>query len=161
MNVNTRQRGMVVRKLQARLRVLQGRRVCLLGLAFKPETDDIRESPGVDIARQLVALGALVTAFDPAVASVPELPALGLARNAYDAADQADATILATEWPEFAQLDFVALRRRTRGPLFIDGRNCLDAGTLLGAGFSYERIGGWGGTTVDRGSTVERSQLGQ
>jgi UDPglucose 6-dehydrogenase len=150
LSVNTRQRGLVVRKLQTRLRVLQGRRICLLGLAFKPGTDDIRDAPGVDIARQLMSKGAVVTAYDPAVSSVPHLPDLGLACDPYEAADQADATVLTTEWRQFIDLDFARLRRRVRGPLFIDGRNCLDAMRLTEAGFHYERIGGCPGATTTK-----------
>ena len=104
--VNQHQRGLVVKKLQERLRVLHGRRVCLLGLAFKPGTDDTRDAPGVEIARQLLAKGALVTAHDPAVGVLAELPDLGLAVDAYQAADQADASVLITDWPQFLTLDY-------------------------------------------------------
>jgi len=149
LSVNRRQRGLVVKKLHERLRVLQGRRVCLLGLAFKPGTDDVRDAPGVEVARQLLAKGTLVTAHDPAVVRLPELPDLGLAADAYQAADQADATILVTDWPEFLALDFSDLRNRMRGDLFIDGRNALDPVMMASAGFRYECIGGWGGLFVE------------
>jgi nucleotide sugar dehydrogenase len=147
--VNRRQRALVVKKLQERLRVLQGRRICLLGLAFKPGTDDVRDAPGLEIARQLLAKGSLVTAHDPAVRSVPDLPDLGLAFDAYQAADQADATILVTEWPDYLGLDYPELRSRVRGPLFIDGRNCLDPTVMTSAGFQYECIGGSRSVALD------------
>lgn len=147
--VNLRQRSLVVKKLQERLRVLQGRRICILGLSFKPGTDDIRDAPGLEIARQLLAKGSFVTAHDPAVRSVAELPDLGLAFDAYQAADQADATILVTEWSEYLALDYRELRERVRGTLFIDGRNCLDPTVMTSAGFQYEGIGGARSAAVD------------
>jgi UDPglucose 6-dehydrogenase len=140
--VNRRQRSLAVKKLQERLRVLQGRRICLLGLSFKPGTDDTRDAPGIEIARQLLAKGSFVTAHDPAVRSMPDLPDLGIAFDAYQAADQADATILVTEWPDYLVLDYQELRSRVRGALFIDGRNYLDPTVMTSAGFQYECIGG-------------------
>lgn len=158
--VNHRQRGRVVKKLQERLRVLQGRRICLLGLAFKPGTDDVRDAPGVEIARQLLAKGSVVTAHDPAVGSLVELPDLGLAYDAYQAADQADAAILVTDWPEFLALDYAELRRRMRGQLFIDGRNCLDAGVMVRAGFDYECIGAARAVAVESADRVVDLSVG-
>ena len=142
MAVNGRQRRLVVKKLQERLRVLQGRRICVLGLAFKAGTDDLRDAPAVEILRQLIEKGAFVTAFDPTVRSVPGLADVGLAHDAYQAADEADAVILVTQWPEFLDLDFGKLRSRMRGDLFIDGRNCLDPVKMTLSGFRYECIGG-------------------
>jgi len=165
MAVNRRQRGLVVKKLGERLRVLQGRRVCLLGLAFKPQTDDVRDAPGVEIARRLLEKGALVTAHDPAVSQLPSLPDLGLVDDPYQAAEEADATVLVTDWPEFLGLDYPALRRRMRGDLFIDGRNALDPIAMLSAGFRYENIGGGGGhtqidlTAAEGGQPVEAAGL--
>jgi hypothetical protein len=120
-------------------------------LAFKPGTDDVRDSPGVEIARQLLAKGSLVTAHDPAVRLLAELPDLGLACDAYQAADQADAAVLVTDWPEFLTLDYEELRGRMRGRLFIDGRNCLDSGTMTRAGFQYQCIGGSRGLEIELG----------
>jgi nucleotide sugar dehydrogenase len=142
MAVNLRQRRSIVGKLGEHFRVLAGRRACLLGLAFKPQTDDLRDAPAVEIARQLLAERMEVTAHDPAVGAVPELPGLLVAADAYEAAAEADVTILVTDWPEFRDLDFAELRRRMRGDLFIDGRNDLNAEKMAATGFRYESIGG-------------------
>jgi UDPglucose 6-dehydrogenase len=153
MAVNRRQRGLVVKKLQERLRVLQGRRICLLGLAFKAGTDDLRDAPAIEVAHQLLDKGALVTAFDPAVTSLPTLGEVGLTLDAYQAADDADAVILLTEWPEFLDLDFGELRGRMRGDVFIDGRNCLNPAKMVASGFRYDCIGGSTGWSTDYGRT--------
>jgi UDPglucose 6-dehydrogenase len=157
--VNRQQRGLVLKTLKERLRVLQGRRVCLLGLAFKPDTDDLRDAPAVEVARQLLANGVMVTAYDPAVARVPELPDLGIARDVHQAADEADAVVLLTEWPEFTALDFVALRARARGNLFFDGRNCLDPDVMARAGFEYTCVGGTRSPVLDL-SAAETAGIG-
>jgi UDPglucose 6-dehydrogenase len=142
--VNTRQRRLAVEKLQARLGTLSGRRICLFGLAFKPETDDLRDAPALELAAALVAAGARVTAYDPVVKSVPGLPELILAPDPYDAAGDADAVVLVTEWPEFSLLDIAELRSRMRGNLVVDGRNALGGVGLTDAGFVYESFGGSG-----------------
>jgi nucleotide sugar dehydrogenase len=136
--VNDRQRRLAVAKLQAHLGGLAGRRICLLGLAFKPGTDDLRDAPAVAIADELSAAGAEVTAYDPVVGPVPDRPLLRVAPDPYEAAAGADAVVLVTEWPEFQLLDFFELRRRMRGDLFVDGRNVLGGAGLGDAGFVYE-----------------------
>ena len=124
--INKTQRASVVRKLQRELHVLKGRRIALLGLTFKPGTDDLRDAPALDIARRLLAAGAVVSAFDPVVKALPEeLGSVRLTRDAYDAADRADAVVVTTEWPEFCDIDPAGLHRVMRGDLVIDGRNCL------------------------------------
>jgi nucleotide sugar dehydrogenase len=140
--VNIRQRRLAVDRLQAHLGVLTGRRICLLGLAFKPGTDDLRDAPAVTIAGALLAAGAEVTAYDPVVARVPALAELSVAGDVYEAAAGADAVLLVTEWPEFQLLDFAELRRGMRGDVFIDGRNVLGGLALGKAGFVYESLGG-------------------
>jgi nucleotide sugar dehydrogenase len=140
-SVNKDQRTLAAKKLQERLPVMQGRRICLLGLAFKPGTDDLRDAPSIEIAKWLVSKGAQVTAYDPAVARVAEVPELRFAMDAYEAASMADATILVTEWPELRNLDFERLLNAMKGNLFIDGRNCLDPDTMAAAGFRYEGFG--------------------
>jgi len=142
--VNARQRQSAIGKLQAHLGELAGRRVCLLGLAFKPGTDDVRDAPALDLAAALLAAGADVTAYDPAVPAVAGLPELVVAPDPYEAAAEADAVVLVTEWPEFALLDVAELRRRMRGDLFVDGRNVLGGVGLADAGFVYESFGGSG-----------------
>ncbi len=138
--LNDRQRGRIVEKLQSQLGTLRGRRIAILGLAFKPGTDDTRDSPGVEIARRLLDLGAMVTAHDPVVRGVGELD-LSVASDPYAAAYRTDAVVLTTEWPEYLALDLLKLRGAMRGRLFIDGRNEMDASTLREAGFRYVSIG--------------------
>ena len=103
--INQAQRASAVRKLQHELHILKGRRIALLGLTFKPGTDDLRDAPALDIALRLIVAGAVVSAFDPVVKALPEtFKAIRLASDAYDAADRADAVVVTTEWPEFVTL---------------------------------------------------------
>jgi nucleotide sugar dehydrogenase len=139
--VNVRQRSLVIEKLQRHLKVLRGRRVALLGLAFKPGTDDVRDAPALALAERLVDSLAMVTAYDPVVREVPSIPGLKIASDMYDAAEQADAVVLVTEWPEFAELDFGRLRSVMRGDLFLDARNMFDGPALAGSRLRYECIG--------------------
>jgi UDPglucose 6-dehydrogenase len=133
--INKSQRASAVRKLQRELRMLKGRRIALLGLTFKPGTDDLRDAPALDIARRLLAAGAAVSAFDPVVKTLPdELGGVRLTRDAYDAADRADAVVVTTEWPEFRLLDPEGLRRAMRGDLIVDGRNFLPEAKFVGSG---------------------------
>jgi UDPglucose 6-dehydrogenase len=140
--INKAQRASVVRKLQRELHMLKGRRIALLGLTFKPGTDDLRDAPALDIARRLLAAGAVVSAFDPVVKTLPEeCKAVRLTRDAYDAADRADAVVVTTEWPEFRLLEAAGLRRVMRGDLIVDGRNCLAEANFAGSGL---RLVGFG-----------------
>jgi nucleotide sugar dehydrogenase len=140
-DVNRTQRTLVVDKLQQHLHTLMGRRVALLGLAFKPATDDIRDAPSIDLARRLLAAGALVRAHDPVVTEIPELPDLEIHDSPYEAAARADAVVLVTEWDEYADLDIRRLASVMRGCLVIDGRNLLDRGELDAAGLIHDAIG--------------------
>jgi len=140
--INEAQRVSVIRKLQRELHILKGRRIALLGLTFKPGTDDLRDAPALDIARRLLKAGALVSAFDPVVKTLPdEFKAVRLTRDAYDAADRTDAVVVATEWPEFRAIDPAGLRRVMRGELVLDGRNCLPEENFIGSGL---RLVGFG-----------------
>jgi len=140
--INTGQRASVVRKLQRELHVLKGRRIALLGLAFKPGTDDLRDAPALDIAHRLLAAGATISAFDPVVKDLPEkYAAIRLTTDVYGAADRADAVVVTTEWPEFLLIDPVELRRCMRGDLVVDGRNCLPEANFAGSGL---RLVGFG-----------------
>jgi UDPglucose 6-dehydrogenase len=122
---------------------LSGRRIAILGLAFKAGTDDIRDSPAINLARTLEAGGADVVAFDPSASAnaVSVLPWLRTADSALEATTGADAVVVATEWPEFADLDWAEVRRRVRDPLVIDGRRILDGGKLVDLGFRFEAVG--------------------
>ncbi len=141
--VNELQKRRVVGKLQAHLGSLIGKRVALLGLAFKPDTDDMREASSLVLAARLQGEGAEVVAYDP-VASERAGELLGgveLSGSALQALDAADAAVLVTEWGEFAALDWAEAASRMARPLLVDGRNFLDPERLRGAGFEYEGIG--------------------
>jgi nucleotide sugar dehydrogenase len=140
-SVNESQRQLVVDQLLRNLKTLRGARVCLLGLAFKPDTDDLRDSPALDIACRLLAKGMFVSAYDPMVASVPEVPGIRMMSDAFEAATGADVVVLATEWSEFLSIDLTGLRQRMRGDLFFDGRNDFDPDKVERAGFRYVGIG--------------------
>lgn len=142
MEINEAQRASAVRKLQRELHSLKGRRIALLGLAFKPGTDDLRDAPALDIARRLLASGAAVSAFDPVVTSLPaEFEDVRIAEDVYAAAHRADAVVVTTEWPEFRLIDPDELHRVMRGNLVVDGRNCLSQGNFAGSGL---RLVGFG-----------------
>jgi UDPglucose 6-dehydrogenase len=141
--VNELQKRRVVGKLEKHLGSLIGKRVALLGLAFKPDTDDMREASSLVLAARLQGEGAEVVAYDP-VASERAAELLGsveMATSAMEALDGADAAVLVTEWREFADLDWSAAAERMTRPLIVDGRNFLDPDKLTSAGFEYEGIG--------------------
>jgi UDPglucose 6-dehydrogenase len=140
-DVNQRQRALVVEKLQRQLKVLRGRRIALLGVAFKPGTDDIRDSPALDIAERLLRYGATVVAHDPMVSEVGEHPELRLVGDPYHATAGADAVVLTTDWPDYLALDFGMLAQGMRGDYFLDARNLFDAATLEECGLRYECMG--------------------
>jgi len=139
--VNTNQRHIIVRKLQQHLRPLRGRRVALLGLAFKPGTDDTRDAPSITIARSLEEKGVILVGCDPMVDELPRVPNLKIVRDPEEAARGADAVVLLTEWDEFLGLDFERIADRMRGNVIIDGRNRLDPEAVMSAGLVYEGIG--------------------
>ncbi len=141
--VNELQKRRVVGKLQKHLGSLLGRRIALLGLAFKPDTDDMREASSLVLAARLEGEGAEVVAYDPVAAERARdlLGSVTLAGSASEALDGADAAILVTEWAEFAEIDWADAARRMARPLLVDGRNFLDPGALRAAGFAYEGIG--------------------
>jgi UDPglucose 6-dehydrogenase len=141
--VNELQKRRVVGKLQKHLGSLLGRRIALLGLAFKPDTDDMREASSLVLAARLQGEGAEVVAYDPVAGDRARelLDSVELAGSALDALDAADAAVLVTEWQEFADLDWAAAAERMARPLIVDGRNFLDARRLSDAGFEYEGIG--------------------
>ncbi len=141
--VNELQKRRVVGKLQRHLGPLLGKRIALLGLAFKPETDDMREASSLVLSARLQGEGAEVVAFDPVAAgrAAGLLPGVDIAASALEALDGADAVVLVTEWPEFAEIDWAAAAARMSRPLLVDGRNFLDPQALRAAGFAYEGIG--------------------
>ncbi len=141
--VNELQKRRVIAKLQKHLGTLVGKTVTLLGLAFKANTDDMREASSLVLAARLQADGARVRAYDPVAADEARTLMVGVdfARTALDALTGADAGVIVTEWPEFAELDWSAVGERMPGRLVIDGRNFLDQAAVTAAGFTYEGIG--------------------
>jgi UDPglucose 6-dehydrogenase len=141
--VNELQKRRVVGKLQKHLGSLVGKRITLLGLAFKAQTDDMREASSLVLAARLQADGAKVRAYDPIAEREARKLMTGVefSPSALDAVQGADALILVTEWPEFARLDWSDVASRMAGPLVIDGRNFLDREAVRGAGLTYEGIG--------------------
>jgi UDPglucose 6-dehydrogenase len=141
--VNDLQKRRVIAKLQKHLGGLVGKRVALLGLAFKPNTDDMREASSLVLSARLNADGAIVSAYDPVAEAQARTLISGLrfAGSAMDALRDADAVVLVTEWPEFLQLDWREVAEWMGGKLVIDGRNALDPDAVRSAGLTYEGIG--------------------
>jgi UDPglucose 6-dehydrogenase len=141
--VNELQKRRVVSKLQRHVGDLAGKRIGLLGLAFKPETDDMRGASSLVLAARLLAEGAVVIAYDPVAEEEARklMPQLAYRGSAFAAVEGADAIVLVTEWKELRELDWSEVARRMHGNLLIDGRNALDPDAVRSAGLSYEGIG--------------------
>ena len=139
--VNELQKRRVIGKLERRLGGLRGKKVALLGLAFKPGTDDMREAPSLVLAGRLLAEGAHVSAWDPAADGELHLDGVEIAASVPDALEGADAAVIVTEWPELAEVDWSAAGGRMRRRVLVDGRNMLDAEAMRDAGFEYEGVG--------------------
>jgi UDPglucose 6-dehydrogenase len=139
--VNELQKRRVIGKLERRLGTLRGKKIALLGLAFKPGTDDMREAPSLVLAGRLQAEGAEVTAWDPVADGAAQLDGVAVAGSALQALDGADAAVIVTEWPELQELDWAEAGGRMRNRLLVDGRNMLDPDVLEAHGFEYEGIG--------------------
>jgi UDPglucose 6-dehydrogenase len=142
--VNELQKRRTIGKLQKHLGSLVGKEVALLGVAFKPDTDDIREATSLVLSGRLAGEGAKVRVYDPVAATNADSMLAGahVASSALEAVDGADAVVLVTEWPEFRELDWAGeVKRRLKTPIVIDGRNFLDREALIAAGFTYEGIG--------------------
>jgi UDPglucose 6-dehydrogenase len=145
-SVNQNQRTLVIQKLQSSLKILKGKTIGLLGLTFKPDTDDLRDAPAIDIISILIELGAKVKAYDPIISpqfssTHPYLPNVNLVDSPELLATDTDAIVLMTEWLEFQQLDYQQLAQLMRSPLMIDCRNFLSAKQLTAAGFQHVGIG--------------------
>jgi UDPglucose 6-dehydrogenase len=141
--VNDLQKRRVIGKLQKHLGGLVGKRVALLGLAFKPNTDDMREASSLVLSARLHADGASVSAYDPVAEEQARKLVTGItfARSATDAVRDADAVVLVTEWRELLELDWASVAAAMRGNVVIDGRNALDPAVVRAAGLIYEGIG--------------------
>src|SRR5438552_378072 len=143
MQINRDQRMVVVDLLRETLDELPGRVIGLLGLAFKPNTDDMREAPSIGIAKVLLAAGAEVRAYDPAAIERSRvlMPEVEYLKDAYAVAAGADAIVLITEWNEFRQLDMARIKQLMRNPVIVDGRNIYDPALMRNLGFTYRGIG--------------------
>ena len=143
MEINAQQRLRFLRKVEKALWVVKEKQVAVLGLAFKPHTDDIRESPALDVLQWLCQQGASVRAYDPvAMNNVRALhPQVTYCESAYEAVEGVDAMLVLTEWEEFAALDPARLRSLMRHPIVVDGRNLFSPATMAAAGFEYYSIG--------------------
>ena len=143
--VNDRQRLVVIKKLQAELKIIKGRTVSLMGLSFKPDTDDLRDAPSLTIARQLIKMGATVKVYDPVCNDVcrklnPDLDVV-YCSDLRDLARASDALVLVTEWNEFKESPWSELSQLMRTKLVIDGRNVLSQEDVQQAGLSYRGVG--------------------
>jgi UDPglucose 6-dehydrogenase len=144
--INETQRDVFFNKVLSALWTLRGKRLAALGLAYKGDTDDIRESPAIQIVKKLLEAGATVTAYDPAAmerakAELPPSKKLSYAEDIYEAAKDADAVLILTDWKQFATLDLVRLNQAVRFPIVIDGRNLYNLQTMQEHGFTYVSMG--------------------
>ncbi len=144
--INEAQKDLFFNKVLSALWTLRGKRLAALGLAFKGDTDDVRESPAIDVIRRLLEAGATVTAYDPAAmerakAVLPPSEKLRYAADLYEAAKDTDAVLILTDWKEFAAIDLVRLNQAVRFPIVIDGRNLYKPQEMLDHGFTYLSVG--------------------
>jgi UDPglucose 6-dehydrogenase len=144
--INGQQKKRFLNKVRSALWTLRGKRIGVLGLAFKGETDDIRESPAIDVVEMLLAEGCSIAAYDPAAIKrtqevLPAGPNLRYVTDAYAAAKDADALLILTDWAEFAKLDIDRLNKTLRYPIIIDGRNLYDPDIMVKHGFTYLSVG--------------------
>jgi UDPglucose 6-dehydrogenase len=142
-NINKRRIDRFMEKVRRALWVVKGKQIGLLGLAFKPNTDDIRFAPAIDLIHELLKEGAIVRAYDPEAMEKarPVLPEIQYGRSAYEAAEGAEALLIATEWEQFRKLDWGRVRESMVRPLILDGRNLLSAKEMKGHGFEYYSMG--------------------
>ena len=145
-NINANQKVRFVRKVRSALWTLRGKRLGVLGLAFKGETDDIRDSPAIELVKMLMGEGCSIVAFDPAAMErtqqvLPVGPQIKYATDAYDAATDIDALLILTDWAEFKDLDLAKLNSSMRYPIVIDGRNIFDPAVMAENNFTYVSIG--------------------
>jgi UDPglucose 6-dehydrogenase len=141
--VNEEQKRRMVTKIKEKVGDLKGKTIGILGLSFKPNTDDVRESSSIAIIKDLLAMGAKVKAFDPAAMEEAKaiLPELEYGKDAYDVAKGADALVLATEWNQFRRLDLPRIKDLLKSPIFIDLRNVYDPSQMKKMGFNYSGVG--------------------
>lgn len=144
--INETQKEIFYNKVLSALWTLRGKRLAALGLAFKGDTDDIRESPAIDVIQKLLAAGAIITAYDPAgmeraKSELPPSDKMRYADDIYEAAKNADAVLILTDWKDFANIDLVRLNQVVRFPIVIDGRNLYKPEQMREHGFTYVSVG--------------------
>ncbi len=141
--VNEQQRALFVKKIEEAVWILKGKTIAVLGLAFKPHTDDIRFAPSIDIIERLQDLGAKIKVYDPVAMekAQPVLKNVTFCKNAYDAATGSDCLALVTEWPQFKELNLSRIKRSMNHAVMIDGRNFYDGARMKALGFEYHGMG--------------------
>jgi len=141
--INAERIAITLKKLQNLLGSLRGRTIAVLGLAFKPNTDDIRFAPSLELIQRLLKEQATVKVYDPKAMPKAQriVRSVEFCADAYEAADGADAAVIVTEWEEFRRLDLLRVKRQMRRPLIIDGRNIFDRGELEAMGIEYSGMG--------------------
>lgn len=141
--INNEQRSLVWKRLEEELWTVRDKTIAILGLAFKPETDDLRNAPSIDVIEYLLNEGARIRAYDPVAADKMKdhFPDITYAKTPYDAAKGADAALLLTEWPQISKMDLKKLKRNLRTPVLIDGRNVFDPDAMARLGFRYRSVG--------------------
>jgi UDPglucose 6-dehydrogenase len=155
MEINDDRREMVVTHIKEMVGELKGKVIGLLGLSFKPNTDDMRDAPSITIAQKLQAEGATIRAYDPVAMEVahPLMPGVQMVPDPYALAQDADAIVVMTEWNEFKQLDRLRLRDLMRHPVVYDGRNIYEPDEMVKCGFIYRGVGrGYNGTKDEKGA---------
>lgn len=142
-NTNQEQKAFVLQKIKDALWIIRDKTIAVLGLSFKPNTDDLRNSPSIDVINALIQEGAKIKAYDPQgmKKAVKILKNVDFCKDAYQAAEGADCLIIATEWNEFKELDFIKLKKKLKRALIVDGRNIYDPKKLKDLGFSYIGVG--------------------
>jgi UDPglucose 6-dehydrogenase len=154
--INATQQQVFFNKVRSALWTLRGKKLAALGLAFKGDTDDIRDSPAIDVIQKLIAAGASITAYDPAAMErtqsvLPPSENMRYTASPYEAAEGADAVLILTDWKEFATLDLRQLNQALRFPIVIDGRNLYQPSVMLEHGFTYVSVGRPAAYTAQQG----------
>jgi UDPglucose 6-dehydrogenase len=143
--INEHQKGWIARKIEEKLWNLEGKTVALLGLAFKPNTDDMRFAPAIDVIQQLKSRGVKVRAYDPVAMErakdLREFSGVKFAKDEYDAIKGCDAIAVVTEWPAFKDIDLKRAKRLMRTAVILDGRNVFDPAKARALGFDYAGVG--------------------
>ena len=140
-SVNRAQPEVFVGKIKKKLKTLENKTIAVFGLAFKPNTDDLREAPSLKIIQLLLEAGAVVRAYDPVVKNVQQINGIELCRDPYQACLSASAIVIATEWPEFSELDYRKIKKHMQAANIFDARNVLPAARIRELGFHYTGVG--------------------